>query len=415
MIKRLFIILLLLLMCGCEAQIEDEKELTGYLDPISEIDLFNALKTETKKRIYEDNDNTALSSNQLKMIGRSAPDFPLIDIDGNEIDINKLDNVVFEIVATWCTHCQTETKEYLTEIVTMFPDMTFIQYFNEGTPDEIYQFYTNLNIPIPENVIVIPQDDRVHEYFNQNYLLEYYPTFIAFKKGTITCMIDQEVTFNRFCGFYDLAFNSPLKSEELVNEDGVSIFELNRDMDDLYNDLSLENQKKLDDLSENKYTKELTLTKMSKSLDYYNTLDAYSGNYLREVNDYSFYIDKDVVLVYLYFESAEEALPMISLMNDCIEANPDLNYIGVLIEGEFSSSMIYNYLSEKLHAPVVSILSDIPSDFYSFTVHDFPSAVFVEKSTFTGAYTDIKNVETFNKALDMFIGDNCIALRKNNQ
>ena len=86
----------------------------------------------------------------------------------------------------------------------------------------------------------------------------------------------------------------------------------------------------------------------------------------------------------------------------------------VLNEGTDQSSEILRKLENRFNCPVVSMLGPIPEALMIYDVDVYPSAIFINKSTFTGAYLSIDNIELFNNAIEMFLTDNSIAYKENN-
>ena len=86
----------------------------------------------------------------------------------------------------------------------------------------------------------------------------------------------------------------------------------------------------------------------------------------------------------------------------------------VLVEGVDNTSLLFNSLETRFNCPVVSNLGKIPNDLQVIQFENYPSALFMENGIITGIYSSIKDEESFSKAVDIFLSDNCIAYKKNN-
>ena len=135
--------------------------------------------------------------------------------------------------------------------------------------------------------------------------------------------------------------------------------------------------------------------------------------YFNEVDSYQDYMDKPLVVLY---ENLSEGLAQekVSFINELIKSNDSVKYILVLNEGTDQSSEILRKLENRFNCPVVSMLASIPEALMIYDIDVYPSAIFINKGTFTGAYLSIDNIELFNNAVEMFLTDNSIAYKENN-
>ena len=69
------------------------------------------------------------------------------------------------------------------------------------------------------------------------------------------------------------------------------------------------------------------------------------------------------------------------------------------------SSMVLEDMNIDFNCKVVSNLGVIPDDLDDFGVVAYPTAIFIDKSTICGAYSNISDLETFNDALNMFLSE----------
>ena len=408
MIKKILLVFLLLL-CACSKK-QDPKSLE-YIDPVRDVFIFSELDSSVQERIKKANANKEYKNYQFKMHGADVFLEQLTDINDNPINLKDYDNLIFEVVSVTCNHCRNQLQ-HINEFVSRL-NGTFIQYFNVGTKQEILDLYKTDNIDIPENLIIIGQDDRVDSYIRYDLGLQMYPTLLCYKNGKISFCEDGEIGLEEYDSLLDVAFINPLEEKDLLDENGNNVIELNRSVDDVKNSLSIENQNKINSIDNDSFTSELTYNLMGKKVDYSNVSETSGDIYFSDVDDYTVYEDKQLVLIYTYLKNKNE-VTKVEFINDLIKSNSDVEYLVVLIEGIDNSSNVLKNMGKKFDCPVISNLGKLPYDFTSYGINSYPSAVFINYGTFTGAYSNIENTEKFNAAINMFLGDNCIAYKSNN-
>lgn len=409
MLKKLFVVLLLLLTaCNTKHEeiITDEK----YIDPVMDVFLFGELDPNMKVEIKKANGNKDFSNYQFKMLGKDVYKNDLIDINGNTINLGDYKQVLLEIVSTECNHCRKLIENHLNEMLNH--DIKIIQYFNIGDSEAINKFYEDLNIKIPDDLIIIASDDNMHDYIKDYLGLETYPTLISFVDGKVSFVSTGEYEDISMDNFYDLSFNNPLKN--LVDKDGNDLLSLYRDIDDVKKQISKQNQEKIASIDNDQSTIEATYKVIGSTCDFDIISNDKSNIYMNEVDDFSVYKDKDLVLLYTYLRGEEKDEDRVNFINSLIDSNDNYEYLVIFVEGLESSSKVYKNMANKFKCPVVSVLGYIPEDFYKVGLAAYPSAFFIRKGTYTGAYSNIENIEKFNIALDIFLSDNSVALLKNN-
>lgn len=408
--KLLTLILLINLVACSNTKPSEEIE---YIDPLREVFIVKELNEDIQNRIDNANGEKVYQNYQFKMFFTSSYKNDLKDINGNIINLTEYDKLIFEVVSVDCAHCRKITKSYLEEYINKYPDYKFVQYFDDGNKDEVIDFYCNLNKNFINNVTVIAKDDELHKYIYDEIGMKGYPSTCFYLNNELRFIAVGELDPTKYDNAIDLGFINPLSKEELVNKDNESILELDRTIEDVRNSFSKENIEKIEALSTDLYTAELTYKLVGNKCDFDDKL---KGNdlYLSEIKDYEKYKDKKVVLLYTLLEDETET-NKIDFINELIKANESLEYIVIFIESYSSSSSVYKKMNKKIEgAPIVSILGQMPVDFYNYGMVAFPSAVFIDRSTFVGAYSKISDVESFKKAIDMFLSDNSIAYKKNN-
>ena len=98
-------------------------------------------------------------------------------------------------------------------------------------------------------------------------------------------------------------------------------------------------------------------------------------------------------------------------INELIEKD-EYNYVVLLAEGMESSSQALRNMSVSFECPVVSLSSSVPNDFYSIVISQYPSALFIKNGVVAGVYSNITDKESFDKAKQLFLGEDSIVYKK---
>lgn len=409
MLKKISLVLLLL-VAACGKQTEESYIDERYVDPVKDVFLFGELDANTKVDIKKANGNKDYSNYQFKMLGKDCYKDNIIDINGNTINLNNYDNVVFEIVSIECNHCRELISNHLDEMLSY--DVTLVQYFNIGKAESIIKFYDELGINIPDNLIIIPTNANIHDYIKDYLSVETYPTLVSFVNGKVSFVATGEFDDISMEYFYDISFNNQLTN--LVDKNGNDLLSLLREPEDVKAQLSIENQEKIASIDNNQSTIDATYKVIGSSCDFDKISNHKSEIYMNEITDFSIYKDKELVLLYTYLRGDEKDDERVDFINSLIDSNKKYEYIVVLVEGLESSSTIYKGMLKKYKCPTISVLGYMPDDFYKIGINAYPTAFFIRKGTFTGAYSNVKDIDMFNIALDIFLSDDCVALLRNN-
>lgn len=419
MIRKIFIALLMVMLSACATIDTGDKEKTdeveldeSYIEPLRDVFLFDELSDDVRTRIKDANLGNPLSNAQIKMLGMDAYNKPLKTIDGIDISLKNYDRIIMEVVSVECSHCKKQVKETLDELSAL-DDCQIIQYFDKGDRNEIMAFYDELEMKAPEDAIIISRDDGLHAYLKDDIKIDRYPCTIAFLDGKISFSIFGEYGKEDVSKLYDISFENILKKEELADKSGTDVRLLERTMDDVKRSFSVSNRNRLNALDNDLYSDQLTYQCIGTKLDFSKLMNENERNYISEIEDFGYYADKELALIYTYFNDESET-DKVEYINSLIDSNPSIEYVVVLIEGFDSSSVAYENMDIKLHCKTVSTLGRIPEDFFRYGLVAYPTAMFVQKGTFTGAYSNIESVEKFNEAIDMFLGEDSIALKRNN-
>ncbi|MBO7697567.1 MAG: hypothetical protein J6S38_00875 [Erysipelotrichaceae bacterium] len=411
MIKKLLVLLMIFFLFGCtKSEPTEEEDIIEFIAPAKDVFIFSELDSGTQYRIKKANNNNEYKNYQFDMLFKDVYDGDLKDINGNTINLKDYDELILEVVSVECSHCKNQLQ-YIDDFLKLY-DGIFVQYFNVGDKDEIREFYGDTEIP--EDLIIVPRDEELKDYILYELGLKKYPSMIAYYDDKVSFMCDGEMEVIGFREFCTLGFEERLNREDLVDINGNDLLSINRTVDDVKNDLSIENQEKISQLDNDGYTEELTYSLMSKRPDLKTMSNRKSDVYFNEIDDFSVYEDKELVLLYTYLRDNSQT-ERVEFINELIKDNPDLSFIVILIEGAESSSAALKNMNIRFNCPVVSVLGMIPDDLFTFGIAAYPTAVFLQKGTYTGAYSNILDKETFKKATTIFLGEGCVAYKNNNQ
>lgn len=417
MFKRFSIILLIVLLTACQNKEADvvvnkKEEIKEYLNPIKDKVLFDEITNpKTKTRIKVANGNKDYQNYQFKMFNKPSYNGELVDINGNVVNLMNIKTYVLEIVSVECSHC----KKLITNHMGKMLDSSYplIQYFNVGNKQDIYDFYSELGIKMPNNAIIVEHDDDMQDYIKNTIQISNYPTLVSYVNNSVTFDSYGELEDIELNEYYNISFKETLTKNELVNAKGEDILSLDWSLEDVEHSFSKENLEKIDGINNDEYTKELVFKLVGSKVNFDVISNDKNDIYVNEIDDYSYYKDKDLVIFYTFFKKDED-FERIKFINELIALHDEYEYIAVLIEGFDTSSKMYRSYDSKLNCKVVSNLGYMPDDFYKVGIANYPTAVFVEKGTFTGGYSNINSIDNYEKALDMFFGENSIALKSNN-
>ena len=396
--RKILLILLTLLLSSCSNNtISDNSVL--YMESISEGNIFSYLSEVLKKEFKLINDNKEIPDYVLKGIGKELSDITVTDVEGNEIGFNNEGKTVIEVVAYWCPHCKNQiaNNEILTE---NYPDVSFYQYFNEGDQGQIAEFYEGNDYP--SKMSIIPYNEELSTYF-MSYDPEYYPTFFFFEDGKCTYICHGDIDLSRMDRLYSHAFG--FRKENLVTDDGLNVFEVYRNSDTLYSELSDLNKDRLEQLNN---SKDLTLSIMSKPVNFNDLYEAEENVY--SLNSFNEYINADVTVFYLSIFNLENE---IELINKYIDEHPDTKVLSILCDNDdMNTSEEYDKQSIKLKGDVSSSKGYLPKTLNDLKV-EYPTVIYIKDNLFMGGFSGI-DADKLNFGYISFLSEDCIALKENN-
>ncbi|MGN1406546.1 MAG: TlpA family protein disulfide reductase [Erysipelotrichaceae bacterium] len=369
------------------------------MESISEGSIYSYLSEDLKKEFKLINDNNEIPDYVLRGIGRDLSDITVTDLDGNELSFNNEGKTVIEVVAYWCPHCkdQIENNEILSE---NYPDISFYQYFNEGDNEQIAEFYEGNDYP--ESISIIPYNEELSSYF-MSFDPQYYPTFFFFEDGKCTYICHGDIDLSRMDRLYSHVFS--FRKENMITDDGLNIFDVYRDGDTLYNELSDLNKNRLEELAD---SEDFSLSIMSKPVNF-NELYEKEGD-VYSLNSFSDYISSYVTVFYLSIFNLEND---IEIINKYIDEHPDVKVLSILCDNDdMNTSEEYAKQNVKLKGDVSSSKGYLPKTLHDLKV-EYPTVIFIRDNLFMGGFSDIDS-DKLNFGYITFLSEECIALKENN-
>ena len=400
--KKIILVLLLILF-GC-SNTETTNELT-YIEPVKEGNLFDFLNADTKALLKDVNNGQDVENTTLKNLGKDLPDYNLDTIDGDVVKLSDYNNskLVIEVVSTYCSHCKEQALNNNPYIVSNHSDVTFITYFVNGDIDSVNAFYKEIGVEHnnPNELITI-KNERLNDYMSQNYSFNATPTYYFFNKGKMTWCNVGTIDKEDFESLYEFAFNTKFDTKDLTTDDGTSIFDYIRSIDDVKNDIDEDKYNKLVSLDNDEKTTYLTLKHIGQTFDFNNQYNDES-NFKSEI-DFNIDYTKDQIAFIMVSGYDPE---LIDIINSFYETNKDIK-IFVINTSDKDNEKI----ADELKAPLASIMNKIPKFLDSGELGNYPSVLFVQNSIITGIYSNFDTVDNLNSAKELFLGSDSIAIAK---
>lgn len=398
--KKIVLILLLVLF-GCSNSQEDTN--ANYIKPVKEEVLFNFLNEDTKNLLKEVNNGLDVENVALKNLGKSLPDFILETIDGESLNLSDYINskLVIEVVSIYCSHCKNQALNENPYIVSKYPELTFITYFVNGNKDSANSFYKEIGISEhSDNEIITLENDTFNDFLSKEYGFNATPAYYFFNAGKLTWCNIGTIEKNDFDSLYNFAFNQEFDTALLVSEDGQSIFDFSRDSEDVKNDLDQDKFAKLQSLDNDDNTVYLTLNHIGQVFDFANQYSD-DSNFKSEI-DFNVDYSKDE-LVFIMISGDDDNL--INLINSFYDDNKDIKVFVINTSDQDNEE-----IAAKLKAPLASIMNQVPKFLDSGSLGNYPSALFVQDGYITGIYSNILGIDELNRAKELFLGKDSIAL-----
>lgn len=400
--KKIILVLLLILF-GCSN--EQVSNTVTYIEPVKEGNLFDFLNADTKVLLKDVNNGLDVDNTTLKNLGKDLPDYDLDTINGDVVKLSDYSNskLIIEVVSTYCSHCKEQALNNNPYIVSNHSDVTFITYFVNGDIDSVSAFYKEIGVEHnnPNELITI-KNEKLNDYMSQNYSFNATPTYYFFNKGKMTWCNVGTIDKEDFESLYEFAFNTKFDTKDLTTDDGTSIFDYIRSIDDVKNDIDEDKYNKLVSLDNDEKTTYLTLKHIGQTFDFNNQYNDES-NFKSEIDFNIDYTEDQIAFIMASGYDSE----LIDIINSFYETNKDIK-IFVINTSDKDNEKI----ADELKAPLASIMNKIPKFLDSGELGNYPSVLFVQDSIITGIYSNFDTVDNLNNAKELFLGSDSIAIAK---
>ena len=400
--KKIILVLLLILF-GCSN--EQASNTVTYIEPVKEGKLFDFLNADTKALLKDVNNGQDAENTTLKNLGKDLPDYDLDTINGDVVKLSeyKDSKLVIEVVSTYCNHCKEQALNNNPYIVSNHSDVTFITYFVNGDIDSVNAFYKEIGVEHnnPNELITI-KNEKLNDYMSQNYSFNATPTYYFFNKGKMTWCNVGTIDKEDFESLYEFAFNTKFDTKDLTTDDGTSIFDYIRSIDDVKNDIDEDKYNKLVSLDNDEKTTYLTLKHIGQTFDFNNQYNDES-NFRSEI-DFNIDYTEDQIAFIMMSGYDEE---LINTINSFYETNKDIKVFVINTSDKDNEK-----IADESKALLASIMNKIPKFLDSGELGNYPSILFVQDSIITGIYSNFDTVDNLNSAKELFLGIDSIAVTK---
>lgn len=423
-VKKVFIILLLLLVVGCNKNEENIEE-SPFIDPItntSAIDQLDKGISKKLKNLFGPIDDVFIDES-LNLIGQNIDvfDLSITDIDGNTYNLSdyKESRILVEIAATYCTHCG-QQLDFIPKVRELLDDdVTIFQVFadKEGDFNQIKEFYVRNGHTFDKGINIIPYSyDFVDRIVSLG--IDQTPTFMFIDNGVCSFALS---SFNdKFLNnIVDHAFSNEIKRSDLINTKGQPIEKYYRTKHTLRDELNQDSLEYLDSL--NKSNSAILCEIAGKKIDF-NSLTNVFDTPLLSLDSFDKYSNDQTIVFCLTRDKAEDIERDIYVINTIIDEHPEIKFFVVFLDDidyYFSnSSELYIKSNSKLKTDAVSSLSSIPY-FIKETALNFvydentPMMLFIDDSYVTGVSVGSRSLISYETLINMFFGEDSITLKKN--
>lgn len=400
--KKIILVLLLILF-GCSN--EQVSNTVTYIEPVKEGNLFDFLNADTKALLKDVNNGECVENITLKNLGKDLPSYELETIDGAVVNLSdyKDSKLVMEVVSIYCGHCKEQALNNNPYIVSNHSDVTFITYFVNADKDSVNAFYKEIGVEHnnPNELITI-KNEKLNDYMSQDYSFNATPTYFFFNKGKMTWCNVGTIDKEDFESLYEFAFNTKFDTKDLTTDDGTSIFDYIRSIDDVKNDIDEDKYNKLVSLDNDEKTTYLTLKHIGQTFDFNNQYNDES-NFRSEI-DFNIDYTEDQIAFIMMSGYDEE---LINTINSFYETNKDIKVFVINTSDKDNEK-----IADESKALLASIMNKIPKFLDSGELGNYPSILFVQDSIITGIYSNFDTVDNLNSAKELFLGIDSIAVTK---
>lgn len=422
--KKLTTIILttLLALTGCTMN-------KTIVKPISNSsDYYNAFNEEAHnifKEAFESDDPTLSMKPFYLNVGTELPDAELSTYDGSTI--NPIDykgkKVVMEFISYWCQFCQTESREYLDEIIENNDDVVFIQCFLEGgknihymhkdgsetIEDTIKQFYEKAEAKMRDDIIIVQQTENL-ENVADTLGVNSYPTFMFFdESGRMSWCVDGLVKTDMFNKYCEIAFDNEVKLYDNFREGLTDPKTIYRTYEDVKDDITDEANQRLESLSlDSEKGEEAFYSNVGVSISFENEMTDYNGEVMDLSSD-----NKNIIFSYLW--DSDELDEQVKVINELQKDMQDEDVVFVTFILQSKEDRDINTIVSELKEPVEGyIIKNLSSNLNRNWLHikltSYPQIFFMssKEDICMGSYLGDFTVKDIAEAYNVMCVDNPI-------
>ena len=400
MLKKIICILLLIFVSGCTKKEEIKKP--NIIQPMNDVLIMSEINDELKNRLIDVNGKD-LNNYQFKSLYKNVYSNDLKDIDGRIVRLTSNDILLLQVMSISCNHCH----DLLMEIQNYdHSDYKWIIYFDNGTDEEVKKLLDESEFELPEDVTILSKDKGLSEYVRKELGLEIYPSSIFYKNDVLSFVYGGNYDSVQFAKLKDIGFKHPIEKSEFI-VDGEDVIDKAIGILDVEKQISETNRNRIKEFIPDSKYRDVLYSEIGQSVDFSVLNNVHSSIYLNEVEDYGEYQNSDLVILLSDVKEKED----IEFLNALIDE--DYEYLCIFNDSFYSSSDKYLDSGIKLSSKCASSLAAIPEFINNIRIDDYPSALYIKDGVIMGLYPNIKDKETYKKAIDLFIV-NPIAYVENN-
>lgn len=390
MLKKLICILLLIFVSGCTKKEEIKKP--NIIQPMNDVLIMSEINDELKNRLIDVNGKD-LNNYQFKALYKDVYSNDLKDIDGRIVRLTSNDNLLLQVMSISCNHCH----DLLTEIQNYdHSDYKWIIYFDNGTDEEVKVMLEESEFELPEDVAILSKDKGLSEYVRKDLGLEIYPSSIFYKNDVLNFVYGGNYDLSQFEKLKDIGFKHPIDKSELI-VDGENVIEKAIGILDVEKQISETNRNRIKGLIPDSKYRDVLYSEIGQSVDFSILNNVHSSIYLNEVEDYGEYQNKELIVLLSDVKEKED----VEFLNTLIDE--EYEYLCIFNDSFYSSSDKYLDSGIKPSCKCASSLAAIPEFINEVIIDDYPAAIFVKDGVIMGLCPNIKDKETYKKAIDLFM------------
>lgn len=380
--KKFAIFVLSILLCGCSSNVAPNTEnKNDFIQPTNEVIFMDTLSVEDQEKLIDLNDGYFMDNTQFEVVGKELINFDLKDINGNDINLLDLkgENVLLEVVTNWCEFCLEQERSNNPEIRKNHPEIKMIQYFANGNKEDIEAFYTTIETEIPDDVIIIPENEQFTELLTFEYGINAFPSILSYdKNGEVSWYKIGLMDNDSFEKLYDIMFNEALGLDTLTNTDGKNYEEAVRSWQDVKNSFPNDVKDQLTELSHKNLFFDLGLYE-----NYHHEVNITDKSIVSDITNQELKISDKVMI---HFIDYREINNNFENFNKLMDQYPEYQVINVILS-DMDSSEYDKEIINQLNGFNITGYATVPEDLYNIKIYNDPTIVKIENNIIEGVWS----------------------------